>query len=248
MNPRDTPPRRFGGHSDRIRWLIALGWCASLFAGAATFSSPGVSAAAGNQCATSARIVARTGSGFIMWNGKETGGVASRFTGAVLTAGQHFYELHGQAVKITFGGDTYSLGGNAVFDLGCSGLAAGQPAVMPRIALLVGSATVNTTHVVEGSVSTEESLLGQAPHSAATSYTVVRQLSQHSPLTLSEKIIWYESLANQPAGVTNVKTLTGVLANVTPYVGPGPGHCRQVHSARLVTTSSFGHGTAEYHF
>jgi len=183
-----------------------------------------------------------------MWNGKETKGVAAKFTGKVLTYGVHFYELHNEGIKIAFGGDTYTLGGNAVFDLGCSALGVGQKAVMPRINMLVGSATVKTTHAVEGSVSTEESLLGQVPQSAAMSYFVTRQLSQRSALTLTQKVKWFEHIADQPKGVTNVKTLTGVLENVTPYVGPAPDKCRHVHSAKLATTSTFGHGTAIYHF
>jgi hypothetical protein len=183
-----------------------------------------------------------------MWNGKETRGVAAKFTGTKLTYGVHFYELHNEGIKITFGGDTYTLGGNAVFDLGCSGLAVGQKAIMPRINMLEGSATVKTTHAVEGSVSTEESLLGQVPQSAAMSYFVTRRLNQHSALTLAQKVKWFEDMANQPNGVTNAKTLTGVLENVTPYVGSHPGQCRHVHSAKLATTSTYGHGTAIYHF
>ena len=41
-------------------------------------------------------------------------------TGTVLTFGVHFYELHGEDIKVTFGGDTYTLGRNEIFDLGCS--------------------------------------------------------------------------------------------------------------------------------
>jgi hypothetical protein len=65
---------------------------------------------------------------------------------------------------------------------------------------------------------------------------------------LFAQVKWFEHIANQPKGVTNVTTLTGVLENVTPYVGPDPDRCRHVHSAKLTTTSTFGHGTAIYHF
>jgi hypothetical protein len=174
--------------------------------------------------------------------------VVKIFTGSHLNNGQHFYELHDLTVKINFGGDGYTIGGNAVLDRGCSGLAVGQSAIMPRIKLLVGSATVKTTHAVEGSVSTEESLLGQVPESAAMSYSMTRVLNQNTALTLTQKIRWFQELVNQPIGVTTVKTLTGVLANVTPYVGPSHGVCRHVHSAKLTMASSYGHGTADYNF
>ena len=248
MYPRDARLQRFG---EQIRWIrraAGVAGCASVLFGSAAVLAPSVASASGNQCATSAKIVARTGGGFILWNGKETQGVAKKFTGTVLTFGVHFYELHGEGIKITFGGDTYTLGRNAIFDLGCSGLAAGQKAIMPRINMLVGSATVKTTHAVEGSVSTEESLLGQVPESAAMTYFVTRSLTQHTALTLSQTVKWFEDMTTQPIGTTNVKTLTGVLENVTPYVGPRPGVCRHVHSAKLATTSTYGHGTAVYNF
>ena len=248
MNRSDARTPKIAGRVRWIRSLTSIVGCASLLVGAGSLLTSGSASASGNQCATSARIVARTGHGFIMWNGKETKGVATKFTGSVLTYGVHFYELHNEGIKITFGGDTYTLGGNAVFDLGCSALGIGQKAIMPRINMLVGNATVKTTHAVEGSVSTEESLLGQVPQSAAMSYFVTRQLSQHSVLTLGQKVNWFEKMANQPNGVTNVRTLTGVLDNVTPYVDPHPDKCRHVHSAKLTTTSTFGHGTAIYHF
>ena len=248
MNPRDPRPLRSVGRHQWIRPLLSVVGCAGLIAGAGSLIAASSASAAGNQCATSAKIVARTGHGFVMWNGKETKGVATKFTGTVLTYGSHFYELHNEGVKITFGGDTYTLGGNAVFDLGCSGLAVGQRAIEPRINMLRGSATVKTTHAHEGSVSTEEGLYGQVPQSAAMSYFVVRQLHQRSALSLQEKVNWFEDYANQPIGMTNVKTLTSVLENVTPYVGTKIGRCRHVHSAKLVTTSSWGHGTAVYHF
>ena len=248
MNRSDA---RIFRHLSRDLWMRPLArvvGSVSLLAGMGALITVDTASAASNECAKFAKIESRTGTGFIMWNGKETNGVAEKFTGTQLTFGQHFYELHSLEIKINFGGDTYALGSNAVFDLGCSGLAVGQKAIMPKINLLVGSAKVKTTHAVEGSVLTEEGLFGQAPNTAAMSFSMTRVLSQNSALTLAEEIKWYQDTADQPKGVTDVKTLTGVLENVTPYVGPQRGTFRHVHSAKLTATSTFGHGTAIYHF
>ncbi len=192
--------------------------------------------------------MASGGHGYLMWARLETSGALTRFTGWALTRGQHFCELQGEEIRISFGGDSFSLGGNAVFARSCSGLAVGQRAVMPSLRMLQGTALVRATHAVEGSIMTEEGLFGQVPYSAASVYTLVRQPRQHAALTMLQKIYWYLDLVNQPVGTTTTKTLARVLENVTPYVGPGPGHCRHVHSATLATTSSFGRGTAVYHF
>lgn len=227
---------------------LALGGC--LLLGTATLmGAPAASAAVSAMpCAPTATIVARGGHGYLMWAGLETSGVLTRFNGSTLTRGQHFYQLQGEVIRVSFGGDSIVLANNAVFALGCSGLAVGQRAVMPSLRMLQGTAVVHTTHAVEGSIMTEEGLFGQVPYSAASTYTLVRQPRQHAALTMLQKIYWYLDLVNQPVGSTAVRTLTGVLENVTPYVGPGPGHCRHVHSATLTTLSAFGRGTAVYHY
>jgi hypothetical protein len=119
---------------------------------------------------------------------------------------------------------------------------------MPSMSMLQGSATVMTTRAVEGSISTEEGLYGQLPNSAGTKYNLVRVLHQTTPLTMAQRINWYLGYSNQPVGVTYSKTLTTSRINVTPYVGPRRGSCRHVHSAVLTTTTSYGQGTAVYHF
>jgi hypothetical protein len=210
--------------------------------------SPIPATAAALPCASSARITARTGSGHVAWAGKETNGKLITFTGTTLTRGDHFYELYSKTIVLSFGKNTYRLSGNAVFDLGCSGEAAGDRAIMPSISMLRGKATVRTTHVVEGSVLTEEDLVGPIPSSAATKYQVVRKLKQTTTLTMRQKIDWYQDLYRQPTGSTTSKTLTTTRVNVTPYVGPRHGTCRHVHSSVLTTTTTYGHGTAVYHF
>ncbi|MGH8862967.1 MAG: hypothetical protein ACRDVG_17310, partial [Jatrophihabitantaceae bacterium] len=85
-------------------------------------------------------------------------------------------------------------------------------------------------------------------HSAATSFSVVRTLRQHTALTMNQRVNWYLGYRNQPAGTTISRTRTNLRVNITPYVGPRHGSCRQVHSAVLTTTTTFGHGTAIYHF
>jgi hypothetical protein len=234
----------------KSRHTRLLGLAAAVVAMIGTAGVIGAPAASatGFYCASSATIVARTGTGYVAWDGYETRGVLTKFTGKTLTRGAHFYELHGLSIRINFGGDSYTLNGSAVFMLSCSGLSAGVKAIMPSIAMLQGTAVVHTTRAVEGSVRTEEGLCGQVPYSAATAYSVVRVLRQHTALTLTQKIYWYMAYANQPSGTTTAKTLTTALINVTPYVGAGPGHCRHVHWAVLATTSTYGHGSAVYHF
>ena len=225
--------------------LVGVG----LIAAATVVIGPAAVASASTlPCASSATITARSGTGHIAWAGKETKGKLVRFTGKRLTRGAHFYELYSKTIVLSFGKNTYTLSGNAVFDLGCSGEAAGDRAIMPSISMLRGTAIVKTTRAVEGSISTEENLVGPIPNSAATKYKVVRKLKQTTTLTMQQKINWYEDLYRQPTGSTTSKTLTTIRVNVTPNVGPRRGSCRQVHSAVLTTTTAFGHGTAVYHF
>lgn len=227
----------------------------SLAVGAATIAASAVltigvpaASAAAYPCAPSAKITHSSGSGYISWAGRETKGQLKKFTGSHVTYGTHFYELHGKTITLAFGGNTFVLGSNAVFALNCSGTAAGQKAKMPSIRMLRGKATVRTTHAVEGSVAAEDGLFGPIPGSSATSFTVSRTLRQHSPLTLMQAVYWFMEYTNEPAGTSRITTLTHTLVNVTPYVGPRRGSCRHVHSAVLTTTSTYGHGTAIYHF
>lgn len=57
-------------------------------------------------CAPKATIVARGGHGYLMWAGLETSGVLARFNGSTLTRGQHFYQLQGEVIRVSFGGDS----------------------------------------------------------------------------------------------------------------------------------------------
>jgi len=232
------------------RRLAALVVSSSLVLAAGCALTPASASAASSSlpCASSARITSRSGPGYLEWAGKETQGKLRKFTGKKVTRGVHFYELKRTTIKLRFGGNTFRLGANAIFALGCSGEAAGDRAIMPSIRFLRGSATVHTTHAVEGSVVTEEALYGPVVSSRATSYAVIRTLHQHKALTLGQTVNWFLDYRNQPTGTSTTKTHTSLRVNVTPYVGPRHGSCRQVHSAKLVTTRSFGHGTAVYHF
>ncbi len=233
----------------KVRRAATLVAGSCLVVGAAVGIAPAVaSASTAMPCASSAKITARRGTGHVAWAGKETKGKLVRFAGTRLTRGVHFYELYNKTIVLSFGKNTYTLGGNAVFDLSCSGEAAGDRAIMPSISMVRGTAIVKTTRAVEGSIFTEENLVGPIPNSAATKYKVVRKLKQTTTLTMQQKINWFEDLYRQPTGSSTSKTLTSIRVNVTPNVGPRRGSCRRVHSAVLTTTTGFGHGSAVYHF
>jgi hypothetical protein len=200
-------------------------------------------------CATTAKIVHTHGKGYLAWAGKETKGAVKHFHGSKLTEGAHFWELHGETITLSFDHNTYALAGDAVFMMGCSGLAAGDKAVMPSITMLTGTAVVKTTDAVEGSVLTEENLIGQRTNGPGMTYSVARKLHQHHALTMQQKINWFLNYSNQPTGSTTSKTLTHhKKLNITPYVGSKHGTCRTVKSAVLTTSGSYGHGHAVYHF
>src|SRR5674476_308071 len=81
----------------KSRHTRLLGLAAAVVAMIGTAGVIGAPAASATAfyCASSATIVARTGTGYVAWDGYETRGVLTKFTGKTLTRGAHFYELHG---------------------------------------------------------------------------------------------------------------------------------------------------------
>ena len=194
-------------------------------------------------CASTAHVDNVSGPGYMNWYGQEAP-TGKKWHGVTMKR-DHFYELHHVHVRISYGGATEVLSGNAIVLLSCAGIAAGDPLDVPNIVMLRGTDVVHATHAVPATVSTEEGLFGPVPGSAAMVFQVHRSLTD-SQLTLEEAIAWYQGYNNQPTGTSATKTESGLKVNVTPYVGPDPGSCRHVDHATLTTTKTFGHGTAVY--
>ena len=98
-----------------IRRITGLVAGTALVVGAAVAFVPAEAASASTTlpCASSAKIVSRSGSGYIEWAGRETRGKLVKFTGHRVTRGVHFYELHRESIKLRFGHNTFRLGGSA---------------------------------------------------------------------------------------------------------------------------------------
>lgn len=227
----------------RVARLAAL--VSVLVSGSLSLVGLATPASASGVCAQTATITQRTGTGFVKWFGEEAPSGAT-YAGKTLRQ-SHFYELHGLAVVLSFGTNTYRLDHDAVFLLACAGTAKGQPAKMPDLIMLKGRAVVKTTRTYLGAVQTEEGLFAPIPGSAATSYQLTRTLRQTTPLTWPQEMEWYHNTIHQPTGTSVFKRLSTQKVNVTPYVGPHIGTCRHVVSSTL-TSTSWGHGTATYHF
>jgi hypothetical protein len=200
----------------------------------------------GLKCAKTASIVARHGAGKIVIYGVKH---PSGDTFAGKTVKRHnVYRLKGQRIRLRFDTNRYALSNGTIFKLGCSGDAAGDPAIMPSLDVLRGTIRVHTTVARHGSVYTEEALFGPAPadhHRMA--YTITRT-TKKKHVSVRAMQNWFAGYRNQPTGTSRGKTTTKPKLNVTPYVGPHHGTCRVVQSAKLVTKRSYGHGTAAYHF
>ena len=209
------------------------------------FVASAAPAAASGTCAQTATITARSATGYVKWFGAEAPNGA-RYAGKTLRQ-NHFYELHGVAVTLSFGTNTYRLDRDAIVLLACSATAKGQPAKMPDLLMLRGRAVVKTTRAVAGSVQTLEGLFAPIPGSAATSYQVTRTLRQTTPVTWNQEMEWYHNTIHQPTGTSTDKRLSTQRVNVTPYVGPRIGSCRHVVSATL-TSTAWQRGSATYHF
>ena len=210
--------------------------------------------AAGWQCASTATVkkvvdVSKDGSGVIQryGPGSPTGAPWTPSAKDDAFRRTHFYELRNVRVTLNYGGAIETVSPGSVVMLTCAGVAVGKPLDVPNLQMLNGSVDVTTTDAVPATVSTEEGLFGPVPGSPAMKYSVSRDLAKPD-VSLMQALLWYGDYANQPSGTTTTKTLAKPLqVNVTPFVGPEHGHCRQVDSATLTTGASAGHGTAVYH-
>lgn len=109
----------------------------------------------------------------------------------------------------------------------------------PAVDMLAGRVTVHVSASDPGGVLTNEGLYGPIPgqplHHGYT-FRAVRTLRQ--PVDQMGLLNWFASFSNQPKGTTTIVTQSSSLVNVTPYVGPGPGHCRHVRKAILTSTGT----------
>jgi hypothetical protein len=96
-------------------------------------------------------------------------------------------------------------------------------------------------------VTTNEGLYGPIPgqqlHRGYT-FRVTRAL--RAPADHAGLLNWFANYENQPTGTSTIVTQAISLVNVTPYVGPGPGHCRHVREAILTSTGMRSVGGGQY--
>src|SRR5579875_1795196 len=119
---------------------------AAVAASAVVFGVAPASASAPT-CAKSATVVWHSahGSMQIFDRHHPNGGT---FKGSTIKRGikyLNFFELHGRSIRMSFGHNTFKLGGNAIFTLTCSGVGKSAGAVMPNVRLLRGTAKVKAT-------------------------------------------------------------------------------------------------------
>jgi hypothetical protein len=165
-------------------------------------------------------------------------------TGHKLRFPGHFYEATSK-LALTVRGNAINVAAGTIFKLTCYGTSKGAP-MWPAVDMLKGTVTFGTNKSHPAAAMTEEGLFG--PHNRPDmQYKVSRTLTSKLSLTQDKKMQWFAGAMGQPTGTTRVESLVeGVVVNVTPYVGQGPGHCRYVKAARLTTVGRYGRGTATY--
>jgi len=229
----------------RIHWFTA--------ALAAALAVPALSAApamaAGATCPRTATVQHVSGHGTVLdYNRFHPTGAPLK--GSVLhrnpnTIDGDFYELSGVSITLRDGLNTYHFSSGSTISLGCYGQHVGASVLFPDVNLLRGSATVTVSPRAPGGLLTFEGLYGPIPGATVRRgyrFDVSRSLRQapsHTGL-----LNWFGGFINQPTGTTRVHVIGSALVNVTPYVGPGPGHCRHVRGATLTSTGyhRVGHG------
>ena len=126
----------------------------------------------------------------------------------------------------------YTLGEGTSVRLTCFGETKSEGAIFPNLAILQGWVKVKAPAGHPGGVSTSGALVN--PFQRAGQTFKVQLTGEHQ--------------ADYEPPITKVTKLAGSgLVNVTPYVGPQPGTCRDVKTAKLVMASrKHPHGLAYY--
>lgn len=151
-----------------------------------------------------------------------------------------FYSSQGVRVVLAFGRAKYVLDKDAIFALGCSGKAVGDPAKYPNLLLMQGHAIVSDpAGGYSGSVGTFEALVGPVNgDSRYIKFSTTRTLTQKTAPSLIDMMKWWHDFIDQPKGTTVGKTMSTPEVNITPYVGADPGRCRHCHSSTLTSTGT----------
>lgn len=198
---------------------------------------------------TTATIIRTEGVGGTVLDFSAQSPLGAPLRGSLLrSAGQgHFYQLSGLSATLRWGSNTYELSHGATVALGCYGQAKGANVFYPALRMLSGTATVLVSASDPGAVLTNEGLYGPIPgqqlHHGYT-FRVTRAL--RAPADHAGLLNWFANYANQPTGTSTIVTQDTSLVNVTPYVGPGRGHCRHVRKAILVSTGMQSVGAGQY--
>lgn len=151
----------------------------------------------------------------------------------------HFYELNGVSITLRDGLNTYHLSPGSIIALQCYGQAKGSSVLYPAVDMLTGRATVDVSASDPGGVLTNEGLYGPIPgQSISHGYTFQAARTPRGQVGHMGLLNWFAGYANQPTGTTTIAVQGASLVNVTPYVGPGQGHCRHVRKAILTSTGT----------
>jgi hypothetical protein len=138
-----------------------------------------------------------------------------------------------RAAKIRFGGVVYKVKRGSEFILACFGHTVQQGAIYPRLSLHKGRAKLIARNGVPGAISTIEAMSDPFADRAMR-IVVTRRLTK----------------PNRPFGKTTVDKVHGRGAvNITPYVGPKPGTCRQGDGGTFISkkfVGGFFRGSAKY--
>lgn len=144
----------------------------------------------------------------------------------------HAYEARRKS-KIRFQGVTFKLARGSWFALGCFGHSVAQGAIFPSVTLHKGQVKMISSRGAPGSVVTNEAMAD--PFADRGMRIVVKRRPKNDPLRLGKT--WVDKVKGSG------------YVNLTPYVGPRPGTCRQVDGGRF-TSKKFVHGyfrgTARY--
>jgi hypothetical protein len=159
---------------------------------------------------------------------------------------RHAYTTTATA-RFAFDGVVYTIERGAVFNLSCFGHSKADGAKFPSLVLHVGEVAVAAKADKPGAVTSNE-VMFDPYQSKAISFTVTR--------TVRGAPSFQKILADGPSatrfGVTEVRKLKKAAnyLNITPYVGPRSGTCRQakggVFSSRKIEDGYY-RGSSEYY-
>lgn len=148
----------------------------------------------------------------------------------------HFYEATADA-QLDVLGNRARITKGTIFKFGCYSASRTSPRY-PAVVLLRGRVAASTVGSEPLGVVTNEGLMD--PRQDKTMNYRIDRRTKKANLDLADKLMWVGNIFGQPIGTTTVRSTSGAIVGVTPYVGEGPGRCRYVHRARLTSTGGKG--------